>query len=460
MAASKIIQAIGPSAPVADRKTACQRSVNLYVSEVESLGETNAVTLESAPGYTSFLTLAGDVRGSYNAGGRWFVVGGTTLYEIQGGAATVRGIVPGSGFVSMKRGRDQVMMVSEGLGYVYRLNTDVLEAITDTDWQGSDWIEESDGYFISVAPESDQFQVSAIDDATAVDALDFSSADSQPDKIVTHRVLKRELYFFGETSTEIWINSGDADFPFVRYNSTPIDVGIVGLRAACNVADTLVWVGQTQTGRGYVYAMNGHQPVRISHRSVEEALSTSTDIGQCVTWAYQVEGHEFVGIQAPGMATTWVWDAASKQWHERGELHDGEWSPLRMDHYTAVDGEHYACAGSVIYHQSPSAYVIGSDALVRERTWPHLVSPSLEDVSYRQLELACTTGHGGNITLEVSNDGGYTFGAVLLRSLGAIGRRMQRVRWLFLGAARDRVFRLRCSDAVPLTIHSATIDAS
>jgi hypothetical protein len=35
---------------------------------------------------------------------------------------------------------------------------------------------------------------------------------------------------------------------------------------------------------------------------------------------------------------------------------------------------------------------------------------------------------------------------------------MQRVRWLGLGAAVNRVFRIRCSDDVPFAIHSATVD--
>jgi hypothetical protein len=83
-------------------------------------------------------------------------------------------------------------------------------------------------------------------------------------------------------------------------------------------------------------------------------------------------------------------------------------------------------------------------------------------VPYHSLELRCTTGDvtAGNITLEVSNDGGAVFNAPLQRSLGAVGRRAQRVRWMPLGtcpAGGSRVFRLRCSDAVPLTIQGATI---
>jgi hypothetical protein len=83
----------------------------------------------------------------------------------------------------------------------------------------------------------------------------------------------------------------------------------------------------------------------------------------------------------------------------------------------------------------------------------------MERVAYRGLELACTTGHGGNVTLEISNDGGFTWGSPLIRSLGATGQWMQPVRWHMLGSARDRVFRIRCSDAVPFNIHGATVNA-
>ena len=102
------------------------------------------------------------------------------------------------------------------------------------------------------------------------------------------------------------------------------------------------------------------------------------------------------------------------------------------------------------------------DPLVFERTWAHLISPSLEPMTFSSLELRCTTGSEteGFVTLEVSNDGGAVFGAPLRRSLGVVGQRAQRVRWLALGtcpAGGSRVFRLRCSDPVPLTIHGAVI---
>jgi hypothetical protein len=461
MAGIATMKAIGPSYTLADRKSAVQRAVNLYMRSVEGFGEDKQVVLDSAPGLVEFAAMPADIRGSYNAGGRWFVVAGDALLELTvGGTYTSRGtLATTDGAVGMKYGRDQIVIVDGPNGYGLTLATNAFAQIVDPDWRGSDAVDELDGYFIFVDPGTDQFYISAIDSVSAFDALDFSSADSSPDNIVTHRVIKRELHLFGEVSTEIWINSGDPDFPFARYNSTPIDVGIVGKRACISVADTLVWVGQTDRGRGYVYKMQGHQPVRISTQAVEEALSASTDLAQCSMWTYHVEGAEFVAVNAPGLSTTWVYEFATGQWHERGEYVLGEWAPLRAESVTFAFGKHYACAEEKIYEMSRDVHAVDGVPMVRERTWPHLVAPSFEPVTYRGLELACTSGHGGNITLEISNDGGFTFGPPLIRSLGAVGRWMQRIRWLMLGAARDRVFRLRCSDAVPLTIHAAAVDS-
>ena len=187
-------------------------------------------------------------------------------------------------------------------------------------------------------------------------------------------------------------------------------------------------------------------------------LAKSTDLASATMWTYQVDGHEFIGINAPGLKTTLVFDAAMQQWHERAEW-NSDWAPLRVTSVCLVNGGQYAGdALGNLYLIDPYTYAYGADPLVRERTWPHMVKASMEPVTYRGLELGCTTGYGGNVTLEISNDGGFTFGPKLMRSLGAIGRWMQKVRWMPLGTANDRVFRIRCSDPVPFNIHAVAVD--
>lgn len=457
MAGKRIVQAIGPSYRLADRKVAVQRAVNLWLQQIDAPGEDNAMVLRSAPGLVQSFDLGATVRGLHSTDSRWFAVAGATLYELTSGTAVSRGTLnSSSGHVKMQDGRDQLCIVDGADGYVLTLSSNAFAEITDIDWRATNWVESLDGYFVFPASGTDQFFLSAIDNAINLDALDFASADASTDNLVTLRVSKRELFLFGTRSTEVWIDSGNADFPFTRYNSTPIDVGIVGARAAIRAADTLVFVGQTERGTGVVYEMQGHQPVPVSTQAVAEALASSSDLSQCTMWAYQRGNNEFVGVNAPGLDTTWVWDAATRQWHERAEWSGSAYSALRLDEVVYFDGAHYGSSGQYVYELSDSTYTLAGDALMRERTWPHLRNPAFEQVNFRVLELGCTSGNSGEIALELSNDGGETFGTPLARSLGTSD--MARIRWTPLGSARDRVFRLRCDDAVPLTIRSAAVD--
>lgn len=465
MAGARVMQCIGPSYQLADRQSAVQRSVNLYLRDIEGVGEERRLVLGSVPGLRLLADLGAEVRGIFAQADdtdRQFAVAGSQLLEIgsDGSATALGNLVSSSGDVYMALGRDQLVICDGASGYVFNLTSNTLTQITDPDWRGSIGAEVLDGYAIFVPPDSDQFYISEIDDAANFDALDFSSADTEPDKIVAYKVLKREIFFFGAISTEVWINSGDSDFPFVRYNSTPIDVGAVSRRSVCSVADTLVWVGRTKRGTGFVYEMQGHQPVRISTKAVEEGLARCTDKTQIRSWAYQEAGSEFAAFTGPGMETTWVFDFATRQWHERGEFTEGAgWSPLRVQFLSFAHDQQVAAAGTKLYVLDPSHRYIDGAPLVRERTWPHLIAPDLEPRSYQSLELLCKTGEGGRITLECSNDGGYVWTAPLIRSLGSVGQRTLRVRWMALGAALDRVFRLRVSDPVDVAFYGATVQA-
>ena len=463
MAGQQVLQAVGPSYYLNDRKSAVQRSINLWMMAIEGLGEQNAPVLESAPGLSLFYTFPGSIRGMRNADGRLFVVAGSGLYESTSTGVVSRGtLATSSGYVSMVNGENQLALVDGANLYVLDLKTNTLAASTSAGWLGSNLVEFMDGYFIFAEPSTERFYISSVDDASTLNALDFSSADTQPDDVIAIAVARHELFLMGSRSIEVWINSGASDFPFVRYQGTPIDVGIVGYRAFTGAGSAFVWVGQSIKGGPYVYQLNGYQPQRISTQSVEQQLAKVTDLSQVRCYSYQEAGAEFVAIDGPGLQTTWVYDLALQQWHERGELSNGQWSPSRIEHVSFYNGRLYAAGGTKLYTMSRNYRDLAGDPLVRERTWAHLVSPSYEPVSYRALELRCTTGDttAGNITLEVSNDGGAVFGAPLIRSLGAPGRRVSRVRWGPLGtcpAGGSRVHRIRCSDAVPLTIQGATI---
>jgi hypothetical protein len=455
MSGTPFMQAIGPSYFLDDRKAAIQRAINCFPKKLDGANWMMA----SSPGETQIADLGAVGRASYNANGRWFVVAGATLYEYVSGTFTSRGTLSSStGFVGAAHNRTQLALVDGTNLYIFNLQTNTLSTVVSAGWLGSDNVREMDGYFIFVDPGTDQFYLSAIDDGTTLDALDFSSADSSPDDIIAHIVSHRQLWLFGDVSTEIWINSGASDFPFVRYQSYTLDIGIVGPLAVISAADTLFWIGKTERGTGIVYQATGNQPSRVSTVAVEQALLSSTDLSAATMWTYQIDGHEFIGINAPGLESTWVYDAAQQQWHERAEW-DAEWVQLRSKMVTAYQGEHYTLdSAGIVTRLDKEVNTLNGRTLKRERTWPHMIQPSMEPVSYKGVELAMATGSGGQVALEISNDGGYTYGPSLLRSLGVTGRWMQRVRWLGLGTSRNRVFKIWTTDNVPFAMHQANVD--
>lgn len=472
MAGSKYVECVGPSYHLTDKKAAVQRSVNMYPQKLDG---TNWM-LQTVPGLRGG-ALPGELRGSKKIDDLWFVVVDDRLYVynrttgIQ--AATLS---TSTGYVGMAVNQSQLAIVDGANLYIYNYVTEAFTTVTSAGWRGSDEVCEMDGYFIFVDPDTDQFYISAIDDGTSLDALDFSSADTSPDNIITHRVSHRQLFLFGKSnSTEIWVNSGELAFPFARYQSYTIDVGCVGKRAAVNADDTIYFIGKTDRGTGIVYRMEGNQPQRVSTLAVEQALLNSVDLSLARMWSYSIEGHEFIGIEVPDLETTWVYDAATQLWHERAMWVDGAWQPMGINFVTFFEfqpgysGRHWAGTNTDLFYFDDLYRYINASAgnipLVRERVWPHMVAPSYEPITYRSLELAVTTGDAstggseGSVTLEISNDGGRTFGPPLIRALGAVGRWMQRIRWMRLGSATNRVFRIRCSDDVDFSIHGAYVEA-
>jgi hypothetical protein len=459
MAGSNVVNAVGPTYHLSDVKAAAQSAINCYPRRLDG----QKWILDNTEGTVDIASFS-ECRGSKYVDGRWFVVAGSTLYEMQtDGTSVSHGtLVTASGPVSMAESNDFLAIVDGENLYKFNLSNSTFAHDESEGWRGSKRVDEVDGYFVFADPGTDQFYIVSSALTGVFDPLDFSSADATPGKILAHIVSNHQLFIYKTKSREIWVDSGGADFPFTRYNSFPSEVGCVGPHAVVSAAGTVYLVGATERGTAIVYEDSGTRPTPISNSAIEQILRTCTDLSKIEMMAYQPEGAEFIVIRGPGMKTCPVYDAKSKLWHERAEWVSGDWDSLDWSFVTAVGKEHYG--GDIngkVFRLDKNVNQYSGRQLVRERTWPHLVSPMLEPTSYRGLEISAKTGATtpGVITLQISNDGGNNFGPPLLRSLGAAGRFMERIRWLGLGSAINRVFRIRCSDNVPFAIYSASVDA-
>ena len=70
------------------------------------------------------------------------------------------------------------------------------------------------------------------------------------------------------------------------------------------------------------------------------------------------------------------------------------------------------------------------------------------------------SGQGSDpvVILQISDDGGRTWGTEMREKIGKLGHFQTGVRWTALGAFYERILRVRVSDPVFLSIHSASAD--
>ncbi len=424
-----------------------ERLVNIYAEQ--GTGKAR-VRLTGTPGLSLFSTIgAAPVRALGTHNGVTYAVT-DQLYSIGStGIATALGSIAGTGIVQMVSSGVDLVIVADGNIYVYDTT---LTLVSDADAPSALTVDYLDGYHI-FSDGSGSFYLSDLYNAASYDALDFASAESNPDAIRRVFVDHRELLLFGTETTEIWVNTGAADFPFERQPGAISEKGICGPNACAKLDNSVVWIDQ----HGIVRRMSaGYAPQRISTHEVERALSESTSLEDAEAFAYTQEGHEFFVLTAPG-AGTWVFDAATNLWHERQSYGLDRW---RARGYAYCYEKHLVgdYASGKIYELDYNTHTENGDILLSELIFPPVHN---ESDRFRMHRLILDMEHGetapygtSQVRLDLSEDSQdwYTVG---YGSMGATGQRVNRTVWRRLGQHRNCHMRFRISDPVRRTIYSA-----
>jgi hypothetical protein len=423
-----------------------ERLVNIYA---EAATGKSRIKLTGTPGLTLFSTIgASPVRGMCVHNGALYVVT-NNLYSVNsGGTAVSLGAIAGTGIVQMESSGVQLVVVADGVIYTY---DSAFATVADPDAPSALTVDYLDGYHI-FSDGSGSFYISALYDAEDYDALDFASAESNPDNIVRVFVDHRELILFGTETVEIWVNTGGADFPFERQPGAISERGICGPNAVAKIDNSVVWIDQN----GVVRRMAaGYSPQRISTHEVERALNEGT-LADAECFAYSQEGHEFFVMTVPGSGT-WVFDAATSLWHERQSYGDTRW---RARGYAHCYGKHL-----VGDYDSGKVYALDYDTFTENGTLmlAEMIFPPIFNGSnrFRMHRLVLDMEHGetpphdeSQVRLDISDDS-QDWSTVGYGSMGETGQRVTRTVWRRLGQHRNLHLRFRISDPVRRTIYSA-----
>lgn len=464
---------VGPSYQARSLNADAQRAVNCYL-EMDNTSQRVPMALYGTPGTVLKMTFpTSPVRACIFQGGYSWWLAGSVVYRVDSSFTPVAigSIGTFTGEVGLASNGTQILIVDGSAGYIITVSTSIIAPIADIDFpNGVKRCTYQDGYFIvSGKSGSPSFWINqtAYDGATW-DALDFASAEGSPDNTIGVISDHRELWLFGENSAEVWVNTGSTDFPFQRSGNTFIEHGCAAAGTVAKADNTVFWLGADDRGAGIVWRADGYTPMRISTHALEVKLANYT-LSDAFAFTYQQEGHIFYVMTFPTSGATWVYDAATQQWHERVWRNPSTGALGRWRANCSVFAHGYHLVGDwqtgEVFALDFDAYTDNGAPILRLRA-----SQTAEDkqqrLFFKSLQVDMETGVGTNtgqgsapvMMLRYSNDGGHTWSNEKTATVGRIGEYTARCRFNRLGQGRNRVWEISMTDPVKFAVFGAVAE--
>lgn len=305
-----------------------QECVNMYPNLPQTQGALNAESLFQSPGISEFVSgeIVGDSsRGSAEMDGLGYFVAGTTLYRLNSdGSKTSLGTIEGTGLVWMPDNGTQLMILVPGIiGYIYTVAAGLAE-ITDADFFANGNPQTTvfiDSYFMC-STDTKKYIISANNDGTAWNALDFGTAESDPDVIVAIAVSGNQAYILGSTTTEGVQNIGSTItslFPF-RRSGLFLDKGCSAPFSVVNSSGSFFMVGKGAKESPAIWQFTGNNYQKISSTAIDTYISSlpQAEVEVAFAMAYAIDGAYFIAFSFP--ETTFEYNLVTKKWHERKSI--------------------------------------------------------------------------------------------------------------------------------------------
>lgn len=446
-----------------------QRCINLYV-ERNPVDDKSPTTHYQTPGLTLVSTppMPGPCRAIYTAsnGNRYDVVG-PSLYLVTGATYLLLGTLQSKvGPVSIADNGIVIFAVDgTNAGYIVDINTNVFSQQTDASFYGGDRIDYVDGFFVINRPGTQQFYISN-DFDIVFNPLYIASKSTAPDNLVSLAVMHREIWLFGDQTTEVWYNAGSADFPLGRMPGVFIEHGCAAKHSIAKIDLALLWLSKDKQGQGVVFLGKNYQAQRVSTYALEQEISTYSRIDDAIGFTYLQAGHAFYVLVFPTANKTWCFDTTMGEWHQRAYLTaDGTLARHRMNCHSYRNGQNLIgdWETGCVYALDANCYTDNGNPIVRIRSFPHIAGSGGNRVMFHQFIADMEVGNGlpdgsdPELRLRWSDDRGASWGNYVTASLGKTGEYLTSIQYQRLGYARDRVFELSWSVPVRTALNGAWV---
>lgn len=449
---------------------------NCYVNIPQTQNAFSQSNLFGTPGLIQRLTTGAiqqKNRGAHVKDGKPYFVNGNTLYRVDQSfvegeevlASVALGDITGSGRVSMADNGKQLMIVDpeSGTGWIVDESSGTpFQQITDLDFPANgkpQYVVFIDSFFV-VTTDSKKFIKSDANNGLSWNALDFGSAEKDPDDIVAPVTFRGELFIAGTETIQSFNNIGGAagaGFPY-QASGLVLPKGVFAPFSLIETNNSFMFIGGGVNESPAIWASNGGEPAKISTTAIDSALQrfSQEEIQQAFAWTYAQSGAYFVGFSLPTKA--FVYDTISQRWHERtstitdtkGFTENIRWRVNSMvtAYNKVLVGDSQDGRIGVVDLDTYTEY----DTAIKRTFSTFALSNEGNAMFVSELELFMESGVGDfetdpQIRLSWSDDGGKTFTNELWRGIGKVGEYSRRAVWYRLGRVPvTRLFRFEYSE--------------
>lgn len=471
-----------------------QRCINLYPEKNDDPQAPVPVTHYPTPG----LTLKGDSpinsagRSLYRAtnGALYEVIGRSVYYIDQYFNYTHLGdlsVVMPTPVKMADNGLAVVIVDGTINGFAIDLATNNFAQINDPNFLGGAFVDVQDGYFILNVPNTRSMYISLnnvdFDNLTAgvitppniyaaFDPLDIAAKSGSSDNLVGVVCMHRNPWLIGTLTSEVWYNSGAADFTFGAIPGVFIEHGCAAPYSIATQDLDVFWLSQDRYGKAVILRGGADYSVReLSSKGIEAIITDMAVISDAIGGCFQQNGHAFYVITFPTSNRTFAVELKTGQWHELAWTDaNGGLNRHRANCWSFAYGMNLIgdWQNGNIYQLDPTNYTDFDGPITRLRTIPHIlaegnalrVNQIMADLQGGTLSGDYDADNPPPVFIRVSTNRGASYGNAVQSEFGAVGDYGHFPFWRNLGLSRDFVFEVSWSVPINTVFNGLFFDAT
>lgn len=379
-----------------------------------------------------------------------------------------------SGRMSMTTNESTVVMADGANAYQYDPSGPTFTQVASAMFASPQTVTYQDGYYLATFLETGtnkkRCQISA--DGITWNALDYRAVDTIPGALLRTLSFQGEVHQFADKGVEFWAYTGDPVFPFAPIRGASLPIGLAARWSIGIGSGSLYFLGRDRAGSDtQVYELVQHSVRSISTPDLSDAINDYGTVGDATGGFLSLDEHDFYLLSFPSAGKTWLYDAFASDilgtpcWNELQSSNGRHLADLVF----SLVGKQYVSdySAAKLYHWDHATYSDNGASIRREVDTRHFFK-DYDQVTVDELVadmetgVGLATGQGSDpqVMVQVSRDGGRTWGAEIWLPLGKVGEYKKRLATRRLGTARDFVFRIAYSEPTKFVLTGLGIRAS